>query len=121
MLLEAGVVSQAPGSASDWQAIITAEGIAKLTYNPRNQVQATSIEYFMNMERMKKLLAELNRLGALSWPETSPGSGPTRNLSLNLKGRAKRITDLSGKTDALSGMLQQVRDSIEAAPLRKAP
>ncbi len=115
-----------PDKANDeWQVVITGDGVARYTKNPRDKSRLTVEERFLNQEKQQELLQGLIGLGLLDWPDTTPPGGPdttSRTLVLALKGRPKRITDLSGKTgDGLSRMLDLLRRAVEAAPLRNSP
>lgn len=125
-IIEAARVGRV-ASPDDWQLEISREGLAKLTTNPRDKAKAHSQEYFLSREKLETLLAELNKLAVLEWPDITPPDkikpeGVQRHLVLLLKGQPKKITDLSGSTsDNLDKILTLLKEATEQAPLRNSP
>lgn len=125
-ILEAAWVSP-NGSSSDWRIEISNEGAVKFTLNPRDKAKAQVQEHYLSREKLDALLPELDKLAVLSWPDTTPPDkikpdGVQRNLFLGLKGRPKKITDLTGTTnDGLAQILNLLKENVERAPLRNSP
>ena len=127
MALEASVTGlTAPSAgANEWQLQITNAGAVKYTKNPRDQSRAVMQEHYLNPDKLKTLLTQLDGLGVLTWPDITPPKGTpgvARSLALYLKGRPKLISDLSGATgDNLDKMLDAIKGAVEAAPTRNSP
>lgn len=127
-ILEASVTTPLPqGKPEDWQVEINSDGVTKFIRNPRDKSKAQTEERFLNPEKLNGLLQQLGKLGVLDWPDITPpdkaaSGGATRSMALYLKGRPKLITDLTGSTsDGLSKMLDLIKQTTEAAPLRNSP
>jgi hypothetical protein len=127
-ILEASVTTPLPqGGPDDWQVEVNSDGVTKFIRNPRDKSKAQTAEHFINPDKLNDLLQQLGKLGVLDWPDITPPEkastgGATRSLALYLKGRPKLITDLSGNNgDGLSKMLDLIKQTAEAAPLRNSP
>ena len=127
LALDASVTGMAAPDPKDneWEVKIMPDGTATYTKDPRDPARAVTATYYLNADKLNGLLQQLNGLGVLSWPDTTPPKGApglVRNLALYLKGQPKLITDLSGNTgDQLDKMLQLVQQTVQAAPLKGAP
>ncbi|MDB5080887.1 MAG: hypothetical protein JWP00_2811 [Chloroflexi bacterium] len=126
-VLDVSVTTPLPeGRPDDWSVVVDGSGTAKYTKNPRNKTGAVTVEYHLNQDKLNNLLQELNKLGALEWPETTApdkvaAGGTARSLHLYLQGRTKAITDLSGgKGDALTMMLDLIKKTVEEAPAKQS-